>query len=279
MDLSGKVALVTGAAAGGIGEASARALAAAGATVVVSDVQDELGEGVAHDLGAPHRYLHLDVTDLEAWDRALRTIADELGGLDLVHLNAGTFIALAASESGDPTQPRPGWLEEETFALLTPESYRRTMAVNCDGVYYGLIRSVPYLEARGGGSIMVTVSLAGIAPFNLDPLYAMTKHALTGLVSSTYKALARRRITINGICPGITDTKLHRIGGGDSLERGAAETGAEAGAQIMPPAEVAESILAILETGETGGLWVKMNRETPVYRHRFADLPQWGLDW
>src|SRR5213075_2989888 len=91
LDLNGRKALVTGAAQG-LGEGMARALAGAGATVVVADVQDDLGPKVAESLGHGHGYVHLDVTDDDAWAAAVGSATDLLGGLDIVVNNAGVEI-------------------------------------------------------------------------------------------------------------------------------------------------------------------------------------------
>src|SRR3954447_22942631 len=91
LDLTGRKALVTGAAQG-LGEGMARALAEAGATVMVADLQDDLGPKVAESLGAGHGFVHLDVTDDAGWDAAVTHTVDVLGGLDIVVNNAGVEI-------------------------------------------------------------------------------------------------------------------------------------------------------------------------------------------
>src|SRR4051794_112550 len=88
LDLTGRKALVTGAAQG-LGEGMAQALAAAGAKVVVADVQDELGAKVAGSLGDGHGFTHLDVTDDANWEAAVADAVGQLGGLDIVVNNAG----------------------------------------------------------------------------------------------------------------------------------------------------------------------------------------------
>jgi hypothetical protein len=65
------------------------------------------------------------------------------------------------------------------------------MRVNLDGVVFGLMAAVPHLEARGGGSIVITASMAGVTPLPFDPIYSMTKHGLVGLVRSSISPLAR----------------------------------------------------------------------------------------
>src|ERR1700759_4635839 len=91
MNLSGQSALVTG-GANGIGEATCRRLAEAGATVVVADVEADRGEALTAELGAPHRFIRLDVTSEENWQSALDMVERELGGLHILFLNAGVQI-------------------------------------------------------------------------------------------------------------------------------------------------------------------------------------------
>jgi NAD(P)-dependent dehydrogenase (short-subunit alcohol dehydrogenase family) len=167
-------AFVTGGASG-IGAATARRLAADGWTVTVADVQDDLGAGVAGEIGGD--YVHLDVGDASAWDGLL-------DGVDLVHLNAGVV-------TGAPS-----------LAELTDEQYRRIMGVNVDGVVFGLreaFRSMP-----DGANVVATASVAGLMAFALDPIYTLTKHAVVGLV----RAAAFGRLRVNAVCPGIVETPL-----------------------------------------------------------------------
>ena len=86
--------------------------------------------------------------------------------------------------------------------------YRRAMGANLDGVVFGINAVMPAMRARGGGSIVVTASLAGLAPVPMDPIYAANKHAVVGLVRSLGPALAGDGIRINAICPGFADTAI-----------------------------------------------------------------------
>ena len=167
-------AFVTGGASG-IGAATARRLAADAWDVTVADLQDDLGEGVAEEIGG--QYLHLDVADPAAWDGLL-------DGVELVHLNAGVTT---------------GALD---LAQLTDEQYRRIMGVNVDGVVFGVreaFRSMP-----DGAAVVATASVAGLLGFPPDPIYTATKHAVVGLV----RAASTGRLRVNAVCPGIVDTPL-----------------------------------------------------------------------
>jgi NAD(P)-dependent dehydrogenase (short-subunit alcohol dehydrogenase family) len=182
-DFGGKTAVVTGAASG-IGRATAKALADAGATVWLLDVNDELGPEAAAAAGGT--YTHLDVSDPDAW----RELFGTLDQLDLLHLNAGIYdISLT-----DITQ-------------VTDARYRAYIGVNLDGVFFGLREAIPLLE-RTNGAVVVTSSMAGLMPLPGNPVYAATKWALMGLVRSVHGDLDRRGIRINALCPGAVATPL-----------------------------------------------------------------------
>src|SRR4029453_7374639 len=151
------VALITG-GAGGIGAAVARRLTARGWSVVVADLDADRGEGVAAEVGGG--FVHCDVRDLDANRAAVAATVERLGGLDLAFLNAGI-----------PT----GTMLGDDFDV---DLYRRAMAVNLDGVVYGVVAALPALRERGGGDIVATASLAGLTGVPVDPVYAANKHAV-----------------------------------------------------------------------------------------------------
>lgn len=250
MDLTGKVALITG-AAGGIGEATARSLAGLGATVVGVDVVDDRGEAIFRDLGAPHRYRHLDVTDEAAWGAVVKEVSGDLGGLDVVHLNAGVMLRPPdASLLDDPVQ----WMQADR--------YRRVLRINDDGVFFGVVASLPALEAHGGGDIVVTSSIAGISPFPPDPVYSMSKFALVGLVLSLAPMLVARGVRLNAVCPGGVDTPLIPA----DLKKMAPET-------LNPPSFIAGVVIQVLESGATGQLWVGMSSgPSGIWKYELAPL-------
>jgi NAD(P)-dependent dehydrogenase (short-subunit alcohol dehydrogenase family) len=182
-DFSGKTAIVTGAASG-IGRATAKALADAGAAVTLLDVSDELGASAAEESGGT--YVHLDVSQPDAW----RALLSGFGRLDLLHLNAGIYD----TQLPDITQ-------------VSDQRYRAYLGVNVDGVFFGLREAIPLLE-QAHGAVVVTSSMAGIVPLPSNPVYALTKWALIGFVRSVHGELERRRIRINALCPGAVATPL-----------------------------------------------------------------------
>jgi NAD(P)-dependent dehydrogenase (short-subunit alcohol dehydrogenase family) len=222
----GKVAIVTGGGSG-VGAASVRRLAGHGASVVLVDVDEARGKQVADETGA--RFVAADVGDPAEWERIVATAVGDLGGLDLVHLNAGI-----------PTGPYPVAIED-----VTDERYRRVMGVNIDGVFFGVRACLAPMTDGGGGAIVATSSLAGLIPLPQDPVYGATKHAVIGLVRSLAVPLAERSITINAVCPGGIDTPLlDTAHARDELR--------EANRPLMDPDEVAQLVADLMERDETG---------------------------
>ena len=124
---------------------------------------------------------------------------------------------------------------------MSIERYRRMMAVNIDGVVFGLQALLPLLPS--GSAVVVTASLAGITPYAIDPLYAMSKHAVVGLVRSLAPTLAKRDITINAICPGGIDTGI------------IPDAQRHSDAIFMTPDNIAAEVIRLMDVEETGKTW------------------------
>jgi len=175
-----------------------------------------------------------DVGDSAAW-RALE------GEYDAAFLNAGVITG------------------ESSIAALTDELYWRAVRANMDGVVYG-VRELASRLMPNGGSIVATASLAGLTATPMDPIYALTKHAVIGFVRSVAPQLAAQRIRVNALCPGYTDTGIVP----DEL-RGVLDV------PLMEPSFVAEAALHALNDEETGGAWVvQPNR---ILQFRFPHIP------
>lgn len=245
MGLEGKIAVVTGGASG-LGRATCRALANAGARVLVADVDAEAGRAVAAEVGG--EFFAADVAKLED-NRALMAAAVErLGGLDLVHLNAGV-----ASHCGI----------DESFDL---DRYRHVMGVNLDGVVFGTHAALPHLAARGGGAIVATASLAGLTGVPFDPLYAANKHAVVGLARSLGPALAPRNVRFNAVCPGFAESRII-----DPIR----DALAAQGVPIIPAEAVADAVVRLFEGEMTGECWfVQAGREPEPFRFRNIPGPR-----
>lgn len=230
-DFENKTCLVTGGASG-IGRATCEALAARGAHVVVTDVDEAAGRHVADTVDG--EFAHLDVSDREAWTRVVSEIVKGHGGLDLVHLNAGVTTFPAAG----------GDFPAFDIATMPADAYRRAMGANVDGVVFGMSATVPALEERGGGAIVVTASVAGLITWEVDPVYTMTKHAVVGLVRALAPSLAQRGITLNAICPAAVATKIFGPEADDFVR--------DAGLRLMHPSQVADAVIEAAAGGETG---------------------------
>jgi len=175
-----------------------------------------------------------DVGDSAAW-RALE------GEYDAAFLNAGVITGTSS------------------IADLTDEQYSRAVRANMDGVVYG-VRELATRLMPNGGSIVATASLAGLTATPADPIYALTKHAVVGFVRSVAPELALKRIRINALCPGYTDTPIVP----DEL-RGVL------GVPLMEASFVAGAALSALNDEETGGAWVvQPNR---ILQFRFPHIP------
>ncbi len=237
-DLSGAVALVTGGASG-IGAAVCRRLSARGASVVVADIDVTVAEELAAEISG--LAVRCDVTRPDDSVAAVASAEQAFGRLDVVHLNAGIGAGLVL----DP---------------LDVEAYRRVMAVNVDGVVFGLSAAVPALRRSGGGVVVATSSLSGLAAFPADALYAASKHAVVGLVRSAAESLAGDGIRIAALCPGFTDTPL--VGPFVDSFRAA-------GFPMLTADDVAAALELVVDSDSTGEAWlVQPGLEPQPYRFR-----------
>lgn len=220
--MEGQAAVVTGGGSG-IGRASARRFAAAGARVVVVDRDGVAGGLVAEELGGTS--VVGDVADPGLWDEVVRAV--EPDGPAVAHLNAGVYGHV-------------GPIDE-----LDLEVYRRTIDANIGGVVLGVRAVVPAMRRRGGGAIVVTASAAGIVAFEGNALYTLTKQAVAGFVRALAPSLAADGITIDAVCPGVVDTPMtvEAMGGGDPVAAGVA---------MIDPDEIARQVLDLATSDGSG---------------------------
>ncbi len=225
--LSGKVALVTGAAAG-IGRASALAFAAAGARVVVADLDAAGGDETVKQIrgaGGEALFVRADVTDPSDVDMLIHETVSRFGKLDCAHNNAGILGQIApVVESSD-------------------DNFDRVFAVNVKGVWLCLKAEIAQMLKQGGGAIVNTASSAGLKGSPTLPAYSASKHAVVGLTKSVALAYARQGIRVNAVCPGYVDTDLlDRLFAGEPERKESERAGTLLG-RFGSPEEIAATVV------------------------------------
>ncbi len=193
---NGKVALITGAAHAsraelmGVGGATAWLLAGEGGHIVITDIDDDLGEHAAaemRDAGHDVIYANLDVTDESAWQRVVKAVSDRFGTLD-------TLVNIAG-------------LQERHSVHDTPlDEWKRVMEVSSTGVFLGMKAVIEPMRNSGGGSIVNISSIAARGGGSYGSSYFMSRGGIVAYSRAASVQLARHRIRVNCILPGWTLT-------------------------------------------------------------------------
>lgn len=220
IDLSGKVAAVTGAASG-IGLACARAMAGAGMRVVLVD-RDEAGlRKACAGLGPDAVPLPVDLLDPAGIAGMVPAILERTGRLDILHANAGSYVG-GDVLGGDP------------------DAWDRMLNLNVNATFRTIHAVLPHMVGQGSGDIVVTSSVAGFVPVVVEPVYTASKHAVQAFVHTLRRQVMKHGIRVGEVAPGPVVTALlsdwPRAKMEDALAKGS----------LMQPEEVADAVLFML---------------------------------
>jgi NAD(P)-dependent dehydrogenase (short-subunit alcohol dehydrogenase family) len=199
-DFEGKVAVVTGGASG-MGEATVRLFVEEGARVVIADVQEAKGHGLADKLAGGAVFERTDVSREDDVKRAVQRALDEFGRLDVMFNNAGFGGAI-------------GPIDE-----IPVDEFDVTMGILLRGVFLGMKHAAPVMKRQGSGSIVSTASVAGLNGGMGPHIYCAAKAGVINLTRSVALELAEHNVRVNCICPGAIATPIFGRGLGLPPER------------------------------------------------------------
>lgn len=241
IDLSGKVALVTGGSRG-LGKAISLGLADAGADIIIASRKIENCENVAAEVEAKGRQalaVAAHTADMESLDALIEAAYARFGKIDLLINNAGTNPAMG------------------TLSDLSPELFDKMMGINVKGPWYLASRIAPKMGAAGGGSIINMISVSGIRPAAYQGFYSCNKAALDALTKVMAAEWADMNIRVNAIAPGSYHSDLFDISAAamPGFEDGAREASMmkriAATEEILGPVLYLASDLGSFTTGST----------------------------
>lgn len=219
-DLDGKVAAVTGAASG-IGLECARAMLAAGATVVLVDRAEDRLNAICAELGPRAVPLVVDLASPSSVAGMAPGILGQAGGLDIFHANAGAYVGGEVA-TGDP------------------DAWDRMLNLNINATFRSIHAVLPHMIERQTGDIIVTSSVAGVIPVVWEPIYTASKHAVQAFVHTLRRQVAKHGLRVGAVLPGPVVTALL-----DDWPKAKMEE-ALANGSLMQPGEVAEAVMFML---------------------------------
>ncbi|KQY57611.1 MULTISPECIES: SDR family NAD(P)-dependent oxidoreductase [unclassified Nocardioides] len=195
--LDKKIAIVTGAGQG-IGKAIAEKLAAEGATVVVTDINEATAKETADSLGNDSVGIRTDVTSPESVDVMVDQVRNQFGRIDVLVNNAG-------------------WDKGEAFVDSERETWDRIIQINLYGVLNTSKAVLPIMAEQGFGSVVNLGSDAGRVGSSGEAVYSAAKGGVIAFTKASAREMARSQVNVNCVCPGPTDTALFASMGGDKL--------------------------------------------------------------
>lgn len=219
-DVSGQVALVTGASSG-IGRALAIAVARAGAKVAIVGRSEERLEAVNQDLGGDALVLSADLTIPAEVDRIATDAIAHFGQIDILLANAGLYV--------------PG-----DVADGDPDAWDELLNVNVNSVFRLVNRILPQMTARRSGDIIITSSVSGHQAIQWEPIYSASKHAIQSFTHGLRRQVAPQNVRVGAIAPGVVLNPLWGFADAEAIdEKVAAHEG-------MRSEDVAEAVMFML---------------------------------
>jgi len=242
--LDSKIAVVTGAGQG-IGRGIAQKLAAEGATVVVTDVNEVSAKETAASLGGDAAGIVTDVTSRDSVDAMVSLVMNQFGRIDVLVNNAG-------------------WDKVGPFVESDPADWDRIIQINLYGVFNASRAVLPVMAEQGSGSVVNLGSDAGRVGSFGEAVYSAAKGGVIAFTKATAREMARNQVNVNCVCPGPTDTALFASVGGDNPKLREALTKAIPFRRLGQPGDLANAVAFLVSddanfiTGQTvsvsGGL-------------------------
>ena len=242
--LTDRIAIVTGAARG-LGRGIAERLASEGATVVVTDVNEEGARRAAEEIGGGALGLGCDVSDYASVEAMVAAVRERFGRVDVLVNNAG-------------------WDKAAPFLDLEQELWPKIIGINLYGVLNTMKAVLPIMAEQGSGSVVNISSDAGRVGSSGEAVYSAAKGGVIAFTKSTARELARKQVRVNVICPGPSDTQLFAEFAGDNQGLRDALTKAIPLRRLGQPSDVAGAVAffasddSVYVTGQTlsvsGGL-------------------------
>ena len=222
--LEDKVAIITGAGRG-IGRGIAEKLSAEGATVVVTDIDQQSAENTATELGGARRHLGLrvDVTDKESVATMVAAVTEKFGRIDVLVNNAG-------------------WDKVGPFVDCDEADWDRVIAINLYGVLNTSKAVLPIMQQQGSGHVVNLGSDAGRVGSSGEAVYSAAKGGVIAFTKAAAREMARYQVNVNCVCPGPTDTPLFASIGGDNPKLRDALTKAIPFRRLADPSDLANAI-------------------------------------